>query len=1153
MSRRAKIVLTAAVTLVAYGTGTWFLAQAFVRGTDRWLLVGGLWVLGVIAAALVLWHSWPRRNSDGPSARTDDVDTLLRAARQRLASSRLASRRSIAKSPVVVVLGPEQSAKTTAVLRSGLDADLLAGAVADGQLVAPTPALNAWYARGTLLIEAGASVLAVPARWSRFVRHLRSGWARSTFGGKAPAARAALVCISCEELLRPGAGTAAAQPLRERIAEMARTLGARLPVYVLFTKADQIPFFADYTQNFTADEAAEVFGATLPLVADADAGLYADRESRRVRGALEALFVSLAARRPEILTREHAAERRLGAYEFPREFRKLASRATDLLVELCRPSQIEVSPFLRGFYFTGVQAVATGEAERAELAIAAPRVERRSDATSVFSSPAVAAEPTSAPLAATGRRVPRWVFLGHLFDGVLLADAAAAEVTRGGVNVRRARRALLAATLAALAVVGVGSAVSFVNNRHLVRSAAGAARAVEAAPAPGPRLASLDALRRLDSLGTIVTTLGTYARDGAPMRLRWGLYRGDALRGPLRATYFRALDRQVLGTARTSLAASLTALPDGAGAAADYGPAYDRLKAHLITTTNPDKSTTAFLSPVLLAHWSSGRPVDGERATLARRQVDRYATALPIDNPYPGAADSAGVARARAFLSGFAGDERIYQFLLSEAARAGVPAQFNRAFPGSAATVRDEYEVPAAFTKRGWSAARGAFDNIERYLGGEQWVVGTVAGPAPDPSALRASLRARYVGDYVEHWRQLVRNARVVPAAGVEDAARKLGQLSGNASPLLQLFAFVSRNTDIDLPEVARAFQPVQAVAPPADTAKLLGKSNQAYVTGLLQLQVAVDGAAKAPRGQQDAAAQPIAAAAAAAKGEARALAQQFTPDPVGKIDSIALKLLLDPITSAESLVHGLGAGDLNASGAQLCAALRPVLSKYPFAAGASVDATPQEVSDMLQPQTGALWAFVNTSLSRAVVRQGSQFVALPGAPVAVSPAFMRFLSRAAAASAALFPDGATEPRMKFTFGQATFPPEVSAVAVTLDGQVARLGRDATGEEAVRTLNWAAQAAQSAQLSAQLESATLSLQEYRGPWAAFKLFRDAEGWQPTANGGYRLAWGNRTGGQQTRLASGPLRVELELGLNGAPPVMRPDYFAGFGCVSTVAQ
>ena len=1153
MSSRAKIGLIAAATLVVYAVATWFLARASVGGTDRRVLVTGLWVLGAIASGLVLRHFWPRKDPDGPRARTDDVDTLLRAARRRLASSRLASRRSVEQIPVVVVLGPEQSAKTTTVLRSGLDPDLLAGAVADGELVAPTPAVNAWYARDTLLLEAGASVLSLPAQWSRFVRHLRPGWVRSAFGGTAPAPRAALVCISCEELLRGAASTAVAHPLRERIAEMARTLGTRLPVYVLFTKADRIPFFADYTQNFTADEAAEVFGATLPLVADADAGLYADREARRVGGALDALFASLAARRPEILAREHAADRRLGAYEFPREFHKLAAAATELLVELCRPSQIEVSPFLRGFYFTGVQAVATGEAERAELTIAAPRAARRSNATSVFAAPAVAAEPASAPLAGTARRVPRWVFLGHLFDRVLLADAAATRMTRGGVSVRRARRTLVAATLAALVVVGVGSAVSFANNRALARRAAGAARAAAETAAPGPTLASVEALRRLDSLRTIVTMLGTYAREGAPMRLQWGLYRGDALRGPLRATYFRELDRQLLGTARTSLAASLTALPETAGAAAEYGPAYDRLKAHLITTTNPDESAAAFLTPVLLEHWSSDRAVDGERALLARRQLDYYAAELPIDNPYPGPADSAGVARARAFLSGFAGDERIYQFLLSEAARAGSPAQFNRAFPGSAATVRDEYEVPAAFTKVGWSAARGAFDNIERYLGGEQWVSGTVAGPAPDPSALRASLRARYAGDYVEHWRQVMRNARVVPATGVEDAARKLGQLSGNASPLLQLFALVARNTDIDLPEVARAFQPVQAVTPSADTAKLLGKSNAAYVAGLLQLQVAVDGAAKAPRGQQDAAAQPIAAAAAAAKGEARALAQQFTPDPAGKIDSIALKLLLDPIASAESLVRGLGAGDLNASGAQLCAALRPVLSKYPFSARASADATPREVTDMLNPQTGALWAFVNTSLSRALVRQGTQFVPLPGAPVAVSPAFMRFLSRAAAASAALFPDGATEPRMRFTLSHATFPPEVSAVAVTLDGQVARVGRNDSGEDAVRTLNWEARAAQSAQLSAQLETATLSLQEYRGPWAAFRLFRDAEGWQPTANGGYRLAWGNRTGGQQTQLASGPLRVELELGLDGAPPIMRPDYFAGFGCVSTVAQ
>jgi hypothetical protein len=56
--------------------------------------------------------------------------------------------------------------------------------------------------------------------------------------------------------------------------------------------------------------------------------------------------------------RERRADK-LGAaiYELPREFRKLRNAAVRLLVDLGRPSQLRVNPFLRGFYFSGVRPV----------------------------------------------------------------------------------------------------------------------------------------------------------------------------------------------------------------------------------------------------------------------------------------------------------------------------------------------------------------------------------------------------------------------------------------------------------------------------------------------------------------------------------------------------------------------------------------------------------------------------------------------------------------------------------------------------------------------------------------------------------------------------------------------------------------------------
>jgi type VI secretion system protein ImpL len=53
----------------------------------------------------------------------------------------------------------------------------------------------------------------------------------------------------------------------------------------------------------------------------------------------------------------------------------------------------------------------------------------------------------------------------------------------------------------------------------------------------------------------------------------------------------------------------------------------------------------------------------------------------------------------------------------------------------------------------------------------------------------------------------------------------------------------------------------------------------------------------------------------------------------------------------------------VNARGASFCAAARPVLAKFPINPSAVVDATPQDVGQLLRPGTGALWTFYNEAL----------------------------------------------------------------------------------------------------------------------------------------------------------------------------------------------
>jgi type VI secretion system protein ImpL len=365
-----------------------------LKGSDLWIFRGGLALIGIIVAAAYYWYqvkslaaNVPSRGADDTGAgqsSSSDIDVLLREAEARLASSELGRKATLAGMPVFLFMGREGSAKTSAIVQCGLDPELLAGHVFQDSLVAPTRVANFWYARRAALVEAGGKLLADAGSFSRLLRKLRPGTLAPLFGRSAQAPRAAVVCFSCDEFLQPGATEAlsvASRTLRAALEEAAKSFGIRLPVYVVFTKTDRIPFFGDYIRNLSKEEGGQVVGVTLEAITGLTEGVYAERETQRLTEAYNNLFYSLCDRRPDFLSREHEPGTLPGVYEFPREMRKLRPAAVQFLVDLCRPSQLQAGPFLRGFYFSGVRAIVTQE-----LAAARPREQKPAvgGATSVF-------------------------------------------------------------------------------------------------------------------------------------------------------------------------------------------------------------------------------------------------------------------------------------------------------------------------------------------------------------------------------------------------------------------------------------------------------------------------------------------------------------------------------------------------------------------------------------------------------------------------------------------------------------------------------------------------------------------------------------------------------------------------------------------------
>ncbi|MGH9631929.1 MAG: ImcF-related family protein, partial [Bryobacteraceae bacterium] len=1017
--------------------------------------------------------------------------------------------------------------------------------------VVPTRTANLWFARNAIFAEAGPKLLGDDAQWVKMIRRLRPGNLKAVVGGRTQAPRSVLLCFNSEIFTQPGASdklASIARNLQTRLGEISQTLGISLPVYVLFTRADRLPYFAESVRTLSNEEAGQVLGVTLPI--QTGSGVYAEQQSNKLNHAFNSLFHSLCDRRLEFLPREGDEQKIPNAYEFPREFRKLRPLLVQFLVDLCRPSQLRTSPFLRGFYFSGVRPVVVNEvaAPAPRRAAEQERYEPAGSATGVFNAPHYqqTAQQSYAPQVTGTRKVPQWLFLSRLFHEVLLRDQTAMVASGSSTRTSALQRVLLASAAALGLILAVGFTVSYFGNRKLVNNASAAAQAIAASEASGENLASLDALQRLETLRQSLEQLTIYEREGRPFGLGWGLYAGSDAYPHVRSAYYNRFNQLLLGQTKGTLQQHLAALPSSPGESGNYNYTYEDLKAYLITTSHHDKSTQQFLSPVLLDRWSAGHEVDAARMELARKQFDFYSEDLKTANPFTNENDSEAVERGRHYLSQFSGIESIYNFMLSEAAKKNPPVNFNKKFAGSSAAVINNRDVAGPFTLGGWATMQDFIKNADDFFAGERWVLGEEAAAPVDRAKLTQDLKNRYVADFINQWRNYLKVSSVVRYGSLKDAAKKLDLQSGNASPILALFWLASQNTAVDDPRVKEVFQPVHAVVPPENKDRYVAPSNQPYMNALLTLQTSIDQAANMPGVPDPATVSSTLSNASNAKISVKQIAQSFRVDREANVGGVVQKLLEDPITYAEGLLRALGPAELNSKGKGLCQQFSAVLSKFPFNPAAKSEATLAEVNGLLKPGDGALWAFYESNLKKALAKQGNLYVQTGEVPL--NPAFVSFFNNAARFSDVLYKGGAG-PKLSYTITPLESE-GIRKLTLAIDGQV--LNADGDGGSGKQFM-WPGAGAQSAKLSGNLGGPDLNFFNYDGLWAAFRLFADAERWEPSG-AGYNLAWVVRLGGRPTTLPDGsPLTVRVFLDLGGAPPFFKKGGLAGLDCVSRVAR
>lgn len=202
-----KVVLIVAPTLLAYLLLTFFAGNLFgIQGNRLWILRGALWLIGIVAAAVVVWFFWDKEKKEKAAAAAaeetpaggDEIAVLLRDAERKLASAQLAKGARIGNLPAIILLGEASSTKTTTMLHSGLEPELLAGQIYEHGNVTSTRTANLWYSRQTIFVEASGKLLNDEHARTYLAKHLQPRKLGAVVGSGGQAPRAALVCVEIE-------------------------------------------------------------------------------------------------------------------------------------------------------------------------------------------------------------------------------------------------------------------------------------------------------------------------------------------------------------------------------------------------------------------------------------------------------------------------------------------------------------------------------------------------------------------------------------------------------------------------------------------------------------------------------------------------------------------------------------------------------------------------------------------------------------------------------------------------------------------------------------------------------------------------------------------------------------------------------------------
>ena len=572
-----------------------------------------------------------------------------------------------------------------------------------------------------------------------------------------------IMCVSIRDILEPDGAKREhlARNIRSRLSEALKSLRAYVPVYLLFTKCDAVPGFAEFFAHLPRSEREQIFGC--PSQSDT-------MEPGTVRTEIKDLLQRLNTQIVGKIHQERDIPSRGGIFRFPQELAALGPRIDDFIFEAFGPSRYHRPVMFRGFFFTSalsVQDVLGASAKQGEYKFQ------------------------------TGFQASLGDYAKGFFTLRLLEDYIIPEARLGGADKERIwglrfrRYAMQLTACAAFLFIAAFLGISFVNNYSRVDSldkiytVFDSEREKVTAP--------IDSKSVLPELGVMekATEIYSPAEDSA-ISYGLGLYQGKTFNKATNAAFLGILNNRFLPPIRVEAAQKVDEAISG-----NISDLKSALRAYIMLC-QPKYMNEGFLIGWLERQWS-GRYL-GQADTQSG--LKHYMEYLLEHGIVPVEPDQALLDRARQALLKIPLADLAYQRMQEEAEESGVPPFTFRNSLGEAMSPfeGDTYPISCLYTKEGH--AKYLIERCPKIiisLTDENWIFGSNALSLSelDVDKVYKSVRAMYFRDYTKYWSEAVQKLSIRTPTTLDDAAKLADQLTSGASPAVLVLRDLRANTDL--------------------------------------------------------------------------------------------------------------------------------------------------------------------------------------------------------------------------------------------------------------------------------------------------------------------------------------------------------------------